>query len=72
MDYKHRKNKKDFFADRVERDIALPLSSGEELYDEVLEYINIVFGFQFGKQKFLDFGLTYNWIKRSIFYEISN
>ena len=35
-------------------------TSGKELYDAVLEYGDIVFGFQSGKYKFLDFGLTYN------------
>jgi len=42
MDYKHRKNKKEFFAGRVERDIALSLPSSEELYDMVSEYVNIL------------------------------
>jgi hypothetical protein len=42
MDYKHRKNKKEFFAGRVERDIALSLPSSEELYDVVSEYVNIL------------------------------
>jgi hypothetical protein len=40
------KNRKDFFVVRVENDIALPLLSGEELHDVVLEYDDIVFGFQ--------------------------
>ena len=31
----------------------------------------IVFGFQSGKQNFLGFGLTYNWVKQSIFWELS-
>jgi hypothetical protein len=60
MDYKHRKNKKEFFAGKVEMDIALSLPSSEELYDVVSEYVNIMFGFQFGKQKFSSFGLTHN------------
>jgi tetrahydromethanopterin S-methyltransferase subunit B len=60
MDYKHRKNKNEFFASRIERDIALSLPSSEELYDMVSKYVNIVFGFQFGKQKFSSFGLTRN------------
>jgi len=30
-----------------------------------------VFGLQSGKQKFSGFGLTYNWLKRSIFWELS-
>jgi hypothetical protein len=48
-DHKFRKNKKDFLVDRVERDVASPLFSGEELYDVVSEYNDIVFGFQSGK-----------------------
>ena len=42
--HKYRKNK-DFFAGKVERDVAPLLLSGEELYNVVLEYDNIVFGF---------------------------
>jgi hypothetical protein len=44
-DQKYRKNIKDFFVGRVERDIVPPLPLGEELYDLVLEYDDIVFGF---------------------------
>ena len=29
-----------------------------------------MFGFQVGKQKFPGFGLTHNWVKRSIFWEL--
>jgi len=68
--HRYRKNKKYFFIDRVEKDVAPPRLSGEELHDVVLEYSDIVFGLQSGKQKFLGFGLTYNWVKRSIFWEL--
>ena len=44
-----------------------PVFSGEELYDVVSEYNDIMFGFQSSKQKFSGFGLTHNWVKRSIF-----
>jgi hypothetical protein len=37
----------------------------------VSENSDIVFGFQFGKQKFPIFGLTHNCVKRSIFWELS-
>jgi len=66
-DHKYRKNKKDFFVGSVENDVAPSRLSSEELHDVVSEYGNIVFGFQSGKQKFLGFGLTHNWVKRSIF-----
>jgi len=33
-------------------DITMPLPSGEEVYDMVLEYDDIIFGFQYGKLKF--------------------
>jgi len=69
--HKYRKNIKDFFVGRVEKDVAPPRLSGEELHDVVNLYGDIVFGLQSGKQKFLDFGLTYNWVKRSIFWELS-
>jgi hypothetical protein len=41
-------------------DVAPPLTSGKELYDVVSQYNNIVFGFQFGKQKFPGFSVTHN------------
>jgi hypothetical protein len=56
----HKEQKKDFFIGRVERDVAPLLLLGEELYNMVSKYGDIVFGFQFGKQKFPDFGLTHN------------
>ena len=31
---------------------------------------DIVFGLQSGKQKFPGFGLTHNWLKRNIFWEL--
>jgi len=65
--HRYKKNRNDFFVGRVEKDVAPPHLSGEELHDVVSEYNDIVFGFQSGKQKFLDFGLTHNWVKRSIF-----
>jgi hypothetical protein len=68
--HRYRKNRKDFFVGRVEKDVAPPCLSGEELHDVVLEYGDIVFGLQSGKQKFPGFGLTHNWVKRSIFWEL--
>jgi hypothetical protein len=68
--HRYRKNRKDFFVGRVENDVAPPRLSGEELFDVVSEYGEIVFGLQSGKQKFSSFGLTHNWVKRSIFWEL--
>jgi hypothetical protein len=56
-----------FFFSRVKREVAPLLLSGEELYDVVSKYSDIVFGFQSNKQKFSGFGLTHNWVKRNIF-----
>ena len=42
----------DFFVGRVEKDVAPPRLSGEELHDVVKLYGDIVFGLQSGKQKF--------------------
>ena len=64
---RYRKNRKDFFVGRVENDVAPPRLSGEELFDVVSKYGDIVFGVQSGKQKFSGFGLTHNWVKQSIF-----
>jgi hypothetical protein len=58
--HRYRKNIKDFFISRVEKDVAPPCLSGDELHDVVSEYGDIVFGFQSGKQKFPGFGLTHN------------
>jgi len=71
LHHRYRKNRKDFFVGRVEKDVASPRLSGEELHDVVSEYGDIVFGLQSGKQKFPGFGLTHNWVKRSIFWELS-
>jgi hypothetical protein len=65
-DHKYKKNRKDFFAGRVERDVVL---SGEKLYDVDLQYEGIMFGFQSGKQKFPSFSVIHNWIKQSTFWE---
>jgi hypothetical protein len=62
-DHKYITNKKDFFVGKVERDVASPVLSGEELYDMVSKYDDIVFGFQFGKHKFHDFDLIHNSVK---------
>jgi hypothetical protein len=69
--HKYRKNGKDFFVGKVEKDVASSRLSGEELHDVVSKYGDIVFGLQLGKQKFPGFGLTHNWVKRSIFCELS-
>jgi len=47
--HRYRKNRKDFFVGRVEKDVAPPRLSGEELLDVVSEYGDIVFGLQLGK-----------------------
>ncbi|XP_052303645.1 uncharacterized protein LOC127904392 [Populus trichocarpa] len=70
LNHRYRKNRKDFFVGRVEKDVASPRLSGEELHDVVSEYGDIVFVLQSGKQKFPGFGLTHNWVKRSIFWEL--
>jgi hypothetical protein len=67
LNHRYRKNRKYFFIGRVEKDVASPRLSGEELHDVVSEYGDIVFSLQSGKQKFPGFGLTHNWVKRSIF-----
>jgi hypothetical protein len=61
--HRYKKNIKDFFIGRVEKNVAPPRLSGEELLDVVSEYGDIVFGLQSGKQKFSGFGLTHNWVK---------
>jgi hypothetical protein len=48
-DHRFRKNKKDFFVSIVKRNVAPLLLSGKELYNVMLEYGDIVFGFQSSK-----------------------
>ena len=69
--HKYRKNRNDFFVGRVEKDVAPPCISSEELHDVVSEYGAIVFGLQSGKHKFSGFDLTDNWVKQSLFLELS-
>jgi len=47
--HRYRKNRKDFFVGRVEKDVAPPRLSGKELHDIVKLYGDIVFGLQSGK-----------------------
>jgi hypothetical protein len=61
INHKYRKNINDFLLARGKKDVAPPRLSSEELHDVMLEYGDIVFGFQSGKQKFLGFGLAYKW-----------
>jgi hypothetical protein len=46
LNHRYRKNIKDFFIGRVEKDVASPRLSGEELHDVVSVYGDIVFGLQ--------------------------
>jgi len=43
LNHRYRKNIKDFFIGRVEKNIVSPRLSGEELHDVVSEYGDIVF-----------------------------
>jgi hypothetical protein len=58
--HRYRNNIKDLFIGKVDKDVALPRLRSEELHDIILEYDDIIFGFQSGKQKFPGFGLTHN------------
>ena len=48
-----RKNIKDFYVGGVKKDVAPPFLSGEELFDVVLEYGDIMFGFNQVSRTFL-------------------
>jgi hypothetical protein len=66
--HKYRKNRNDFFLlVELKRMLYPPRLSGEELHNVVSRYCDIVFGLQSGKQKFPSFGLTYIWVKQSIY-----
>jgi hypothetical protein len=68
--HRYKKNKKDFFVGKVEKYVAPPRLFSEELHDVISEYGDILFGFHSGKQKFPGLGLTDNWVKRSILWEL--
>jgi hypothetical protein len=70
LNHRYKKNRKNFFIGRVEKDVVPLRLSGEELHDVISKYNDIVIGLHSGKQKFPGFGLTYNWAKRSIFWEL--
>jgi hypothetical protein len=63
--------KKDFPKGKTKKDVAPLIMSGGELYDVVLQYKDIVFGSQSGKQKFSSFGVIHNWVKQNIFLRAS-
>jgi hypothetical protein len=44
--HRYRKNRKDFFVGRVEKDVAPPRLSGEELLDVVSEYLPVHLPFE--------------------------
>ena len=69
--HRYKRNIKDFFVGKVEKDVAPLRLSNKELYDVILEFDDIVFGLQSGKHKFLGFDLTHNWVKQSLFLELS-
>jgi len=48
LNHRYRKNRKDLFVGKVEKDASSHLS-GEELHDVVSKYGDIVFGLQSGK-----------------------
>lgn len=60
IDHKYEENIMDFFIGRFEMGVASSILLGKEFYDVVLYYKVIVFDFQFSKQKFYDFGVTFN------------
>jgi hypothetical protein len=65
--HQYKNNIKNFLKGKTKRDDKPPIMSSEELYDVMSQYKDIVFDFQSSKQKFSGFGMTYNWIKQSIF-----
>jgi hypothetical protein len=45
LNHRYRKNKKDLFVGRVEKDVASPRLSGEELHDVVSETVTLCLAF---------------------------
>ena len=51
LNHRYRKNIKNFIVGKVEKDVASPRLSGEELHHVVSKYGDIVFSLQSDKQK---------------------
>ncbi|WVZ51446.1 hypothetical protein U9M48_002593, partial [Paspalum notatum var. saurae] len=62
--------KQKFTKDREENDGPLIRRSSREIYDRVMLLPQIQFGTKVQSQKIDGFGVTHNWVKRSIFWEL--
>ncbi|GKF12485.1 transposon, En/Spm-like protein, partial [Tanacetum coccineum] len=66
----YRKDKNNFFAERVEKDDPPPRLSGETLLSRLNEFPQIIFGKKSEAQKWVGYGKDHNWTKKSIFWEL--
>ena len=64
------RRQRDKFKPRVEKDEPIERFGGEEIFRRVSALPEIVFGTQSGKQTIQGFGVSHNWVKRSIFWEL--
>ncbi|OMO57998.1 Transposon, En/Spm-like protein [Corchorus capsularis] len=64
------RKQRDKFSKRVENDEPLERLSGEVIFHRVNALPDFVFGTESGKQTFEGFGVTHNWVKKSIFWEL--
>ncbi|GLT26241.1 hypothetical protein SLA2020_013230 [Shorea laevis] len=65
-----RKDKKNFYLNRVEKSPSPPRLDGTLMEERVNQLPDIVFGQPLRKHSIAGFGVFHNWVKRSIFWEL--
>ncbi|XP_021279209.1 uncharacterized protein LOC110412894 [Herrania umbratica] len=70
LNHPFRRQRDKFIKKRVERDFSIPHLSGEEILSRLNLLPNIPFGTKCGEEKIPSYGVTHNWVKKSIFWEL--
>ncbi|GLT41667.1 hypothetical protein SLA2020_157120 [Shorea laevis] len=65
-----RRDKKNFYVNRIERSPPPPRLDGHLIEERVNQLPDIIFGQSVRKQSIPGFGVSHNWVKRSIFWEL--
>ena len=64
------RRQRDKFSKRVDHDSPIQRLSGEEVLQRLDGIEDLPFGIKCGKQKPLGFGVSHNWVKKSIFWKL--
>lgn len=70
LNHPYRKDKDNFFVNRVDHDDPPPRLAGEALLHRLNEFPQITFGKSTGAKKWPGYGKDHNWTKKSIFWEL--